>query len=354
MSTSHSSDSSLAATRDYFQQRAARYALCLKTYPLARILDLVPYCYTLRDTAARLGKPISELRVLDAFGGTGFFSYAFRHSGMAFTVADCCPGMLQLGDHHLDHVGWRETADYFTNMANDEPASYDVILCHGGLHHVIADTARGDLDHAVARKRQGTVLMNFARLLRPGGVCLLGDIPARHSSRLLVGEDSAPLNEQMLNSLLGKEQTAELHRLQVPVTQASSFEVSKIIRRQYAAPTTHHVPRYFFDHFVQHDTPLGHRASFPSVGEVQSMATAAGFHTRTRLDYVGPWLFPTAKEAAWFFREKFSYGPCVSLGSDQRSEDFVASRLASQLGIRNLPSQAVAVNWGVIYWTFTR
>ena len=88
---------------------------------------------------------------------------------MAFTVADCCPGMLQLGDHHLDHVGWRETANYFTNMAKEEPASYDVILCHGGLHHVIADTIRGGLDHTVARKRQSLVMRNFAHLLRPGG-----------------------------------------------------------------------------------------------------------------------------------------------------------------------------------------
>lgn len=347
-------DSDIAATREYFALRSERYALSLKNYPSARILDLVPYCYALRDAADRLGKPISALRTLDAFGGTGFFSYAFRHSGMEFAVADCCPKMLELGDHHLDSVTWRETDDYFAEMADDEPASYDVILCHGGLHHVIADGRDGDINHAVARERQGLVLKNFARLLRPNGVCLLSDISACHPSRQFVGENSAPLTEQMLRRLLGKGQAEEIIRLQVPITRLSKFETAKRIRQVYAAATRHHVPRYFFDHFVQRDTPLGHRASFPTVGEVERMASHAGFHTKTRLDYLGPWLFPTTREAAWFFREKFSFGASAPLGEDQRTEDFVASRLSSQLGVRSLHDHSVAVNWGVIYWTFTR
>src|SRR5690606_2286854 len=110
---------------------------------------------------------------------------------------------------------------------------------------------------------------NLARLLRPNGAWLVADIPARHPTQRFVGADSAPLTRQTLRTLLGYEQASALGRLRVPLTRLSNFGAAIEIRRLYAAKTQRHVPRYFFDHFVQRETTLGHRASFPTLGELQ-------------------------------------------------------------------------------------
>jgi hypothetical protein len=262
MSKSHPiSDDDLTATREYFTLRADRYALCLRSYPFARILDLIPYCYFLRDAAARLGKRIGDLRVLDAFGGTGFLSYAFRHSGMQFTVADCCPAMLELGRNHADRVRWRETTNYFTRLAESEPETYDVILCHGGLHHVFAETD-GQVDHALARQRQSLTIKNLSQLLVRKGTCIVSDIPASPPSNPFTGMDSQTVPNTTLLEVLGKDQVEEIHGLRIKPAALSLAHLSDVIRHRFSSAAAHPVPRHFFDNFVSLETSLGHKAWF--------------------------------------------------------------------------------------------
>lgn len=347
------SDNDIASAREYFGKRSERYALSLRSYPLARVLDLIPYCYFLRDAADRLGKKISELRVLDAFGGTGYLSFALRHSGIQFTVADCCPEMLNLGRNHGSRVRWRETTNYFSRLADSEPDCYDVVLCHGGLHHVIAENG-GKVDHSLARQRQALTIENFSRLLAQNGTCIISDIPDSPPTKQFSGSDSQALSYSILKEILGRDQIDEITSLRIKPASFSLAHLADAIRHRFSTPITHPVPRYFFDHFVSKETPLGHNASFIPLQDLDEIAQSASFVLHSRLDYRGPWLFPTQRAAAWFFREKFAFAESTPIGEDQESEDFVAKRISEQLGSKSIDYDLFAVNWGVVYSSFVK
>jgi 2-polyprenyl-3-methyl-5-hydroxy-6-metoxy-1,4-benzoquinol methylase len=340
-------------TRAYFNQRASRYALALRTFPLARVLDLVPYLYALRQVSIALRKSINELRVLDAFGGTGFLSHAFRHSGIEFTVADCCPQMLQLGEHAPDNVNWLQVDDYFNELARQQPGSFDLVLCHGGLHHVVVDHD-GALDHAKSRQRQHRVIQNFADLLRKNGSLVLGDVPFSPASTNFAGKDFPPLADGIVQELLGQVQASRLAELGVRPSAHSLAEESSQIRSSLGVPTRNPVPRLFFDEFVTKETPLGHKASFLSIQNLNSFAVESGLSLNWQLDYLGPWLFANELEAGWYFTEKFSFGESQPVGADTPQNALVANRVRSQLGSRQITQARFGVNWGVVYSFLTK
>ena len=342
---------SVARSMNYFDKRARRYAMALDAFPHARVLDTLPYCYLFRDVAERLGKPVKELKILDAFGGTGFITRSFPGLGGQITIADCSHMMLEevgcgFSDKHIVEV-----TDNFENLAEERAGYFDVVLTHGGLHHVIK--IEGDeVDSAKSLVEQTRVISRLGQLVTVGGSLLIADIPDKPLSQCLVGRSPKGLTKELPAQLLDAGQVSSLDPEIVGLLQADLFTLAEGVRSHYGAPLNHPVPRYFFDEFVAKRTPLGHEASFFPPLE-QTDALGQSFALDWRCDYLGPWIFPNREAAGWYFREKFSVGEPDILGNQPADEVGMAVELENTLGGRETPEK-YCVNWGVVYSNMIR
>lgn len=92
------------------------------------------------DTALR-GRDVSRLRVLDVGGGTGGFAVRVAELGADVTVVDPSPDALAALDRRADEQGVAarvrgQQGDLATLADLVDPASVDVVLCHGVLEVV--------------------------------------------------------------------------------------------------------------------------------------------------------------------------------------------------------------------------
>ena len=346
-------DREVQKSRDYFSKRAARYALALKQMPHARILDLLPYVYVFKELSEEMAKPIRELEVMDAFGGTGFLSHALMDSGMRFTVGDACLKMLSLGQAHADSVAYEEVLDNFERLSRESPESQDCVVCHGGLHHVLSES-NGTVDEACSKGLQADTVSNLSRLLRPGGALVIADVAARHSRCVCEGDFSRAVEEVDIEAILGRELTRTVKSLGLGLESCSLEKLTLRIRDTLRTDVNSPVPRYFFDEFVAKQTELGHIASFRDKDELILMGQAAGMSLQWAVDYQAPWLFDSRREAGWYFREKFSCGQTSLPGVDESSELAMAEKLERYLGAQELRPHGYAVNWGVNYVCFIK
>lgn len=340
-------------TSEYFNQRAARYAFSIKTFPFARVLDLVPYVYALSDYQRVNGINLSDLKVLDAFGGTGFLHHALGNSGICMHVADCSSGMLSLGGTPIGHDQWHHSSDYFSDLSYSMKGEFDAVFSHGGLHHVVVDS-KGVVDTVKSEEAQRLVIENLSLCLKPGGFLIIGDIPDNGAPVKCAGRDVPPCLPGKVKSLLGEAHSDRLNKLGVRLEDASLFNASASIKREYGAEVDHDVPRYFFDNFVCKDTPLGHIAHFLAPERLNQFASSVGLVRDWVIDYRGSWLFENMQQAGWYFREKFSYGNSSLPGEDPESELAVAQYVQRQLGCRVTSDGLISVNWGVVYSCFRK
>jgi ubiquinone/menaquinone biosynthesis C-methylase UbiE len=129
--------------------------------------------------ASRLEHGAVGARVVDIGGGTGGFAVRLAGQGHAVTVVDPSPDALAALDRRADEAG---VAGLVTGVQGDladleahvEPASADVVLCHGVLE-VVPDPAAG--------------LRTIARVLRPGGLLslLVAQLHAAVVARAMAG-----------------------------------------------------------------------------------------------------------------------------------------------------------------------
>lgn len=341
-------DRGVQKSRDYFSKRAERYALALRQMPHARILDLFPYLYAFSELSKDMAKPISDLEVMDAFGGTGFLSHSLMNSGMHFTVGDACSEMLSLGDSIFKNVYYREVVDNFESLAERSPRSQDCVVCHGGLHHVVVEDD-GIVDDTASKTLQKETVANLAKLVRPGGLLIVADVAAIHSDATYKGNPSSFSGPERVRKLLSSTQLKVLKDLGLDYEVLSLEALALEIRDRFISKVGFPVPRYFFDEYVAKQTELGHSASFLMRDELVDMGSSAGMYEQWAVEFFAPWLFSSRNHAGWYFREKFSCGHSSPPGMDVSSEMQMAEHLEKYLGTRDLGEAGFAVNWGVNY-----
>lgn len=334
----------------YFAVRAPRYQKALQILPHARALDLLPYIAILRAT--RLDeRPI--VRVCDAFGGTGFLTRGLQRPNFVFTVVDACKEMLSSAESIVETTCEVTDKDFEDILEKFGPESFDLILCHGGLHHVVElDGAQRRISES--RALQAAVCERFAMLLAPSGVLILADIPSEAPPEIIGDVDDQTISTCVLEDYLGRTCSDRLARL-LAITDNEAHSLASIrskIVATLANSVPFPVPRCFFDEYVQ-DTPLGHVAVYPIFGELHRTLTAHKLECISRINYRGPWVFHSEEEAGWFFREKFSIGPDSKPGQFPKDDRVMFGNLERFLGIRSTEA-VTSVNWGVTYAAYEK
>lgn len=334
----------------YFAKRAPRYQMALRTLPTARVLDLLPYCAVIE--ALKINSR-DQIQVADAFGGTGFLARGLSSANLNFVVCDCCQEML-CGAAGTPHVQLHETQDDFQSVLTTfGNGHFDLVLSHGGLHHVV--DMEGVPNVSASRVRQCQVVKRLARMVRSGGALIIADIPDRPPVELGGLAREVSLSTKTLQRLIGGEATKFVEPLmRLDVTRENTLDsICQQIRNSIVTPVSFPVPKHFFDQYVACKTPSGHVAVYVDFDEIDRTVLAEGFKPLGRLNYLGPWLFQSESEAGWFFKEKFGVGIPQSIDADVESNMEMFEVLKTYLG--TVASKGyVAVNWGVTYAAYVR
>lgn len=148
-----------------------------------------------RNLLAILQLP-SGSSLLEIGCGTGRFSRAAAASGLAVTAIDVSPAMLRYVDKKAQEEGLKGlTTRHAGFLTMDFPdASFDAALSGAALHHL------PDAWKFIA-------LRNVARVLKPGGQFLLGDVIFPTAS----GEPPGKVFEKFIRSFHGMRSEASRH-----------------------------------------------------------------------------------------------------------------------------------------------
>lgn len=332
----------------YFDARAPRYSAALKACPGARVLDVLPYIVAMASRERMPGR--SRIRICDAFGGTGFLSQALENLPATFVVCDASSEMLRGAALHLNSETFVTTNDFEDAVESFGEGSFDFVFSHGGLHHVAETTDAKSIERS--RGRQLEIVARLARLVAPGGALVIADIPEGRPVEREGIASRTRIERGNLRRVMGRVQFDTLMNA-LPRLPA---EVSLRDVRQLVCDLTtvmpFEVPRFFFDHFVRWNTPMGHEAVYPRFEDFDEVATLQDLRLDMRINYQGPWLFTSESEAGWFFREKFSIADVAPLGGDPITEQEMFSALCQFLG--GATGAMTTVNWGVTYATYVR
>lgn len=338
-------------TSSYFARRAPRYQAALAAFPMARILDFLPYAAAIRASGLDR-KP--RVRICDAFGGTGFLARGLRSRSFDFLVCDCCQEML-IGATGLEKVELHVTPDDFrSTVAQYGEGYFDIVLSHGGLHHVV-EADNGTVGLPASENRQQEVAERLAHLVRPEGLLIIADIPREEPPEVHDRLGAEVLDEHFLSKLLGREAVQMITRaVDADLSQPLTFDaIRQRIETRLVQSVSTTVPRFFFDEFVAAKTAMGHVAAYPDFLALDVVLRQTGLVSWGRVNYRGPWLFGSEAEAGWFFREKFSVGQAAPQGEDIASEQYMFRIVKGLLGVRG-KGGLVAVNWGVTYAVYQR
>ena len=341
---------SVTEVAEYFSKRAARYQLSQETCPLARSLDLIPYVFAMENVMRRFSRATGDMRVFDAFGGSGFLSRSFSHTDIEFTIGDCTNAYKP--DSSTRHE-WVVSPDYFRSISAQRSGQYDLVFAHGGLHHAYVKDEAG-VEEEPSIGLQHHCIANLARLLRPGGFFVLADIPVRPFPASYDGREFVSSDPGACADLLGHDRMAFLNAaapgfVLSPSLRATSCAVNAVFRNPFQAGS---LPR-FFDEFVALKTPFGHEACFIDFARIIGSASAHGLANICTVTYPGAWLFHDQAQAIWFFREMFGFGASTPPFEISALDADVQSAITDLLGVRNLQAR-IAVNWGVTYSFFAK
>ncbi len=317
---------------------------------MARSLDLLPYAYITAHVMQSTARKSGDLRIFDAFGGSGFLSRSFAHTDIRFTIADCTDAY----DHDsCTRHEWLLSQDYFRSISVERAGTYDLVFAHGGLHHVYVEDETGIQDET-SIGLQNQCVANMARLLRPGGYLVLSDIPDRPPAPHRAGKDFVLADLKECLALLGEE------RLDFLKSSAPSFSPVPSLNKTCASvnflfrdPSHDGSLRRFFDEVVARETPNGHEARFLDVERIITGARAHGMSVIYSAAFPGAWVFRDRDQAVWYFREMFGFGASVPAFGRGPEDSVVESAMTNILGLRSL-GKKIAVNWGVTYTIFAR
>jgi len=341
---------SVKEVAEYFGKRAARYQLSQETCPMARSLDLIPYVYVIDGVIRQFSRSPGDLRIFDAFGGSGFLSRSFAHTEIRFTIADCTNAYKQDGSNKHE---WLICPDYFRAISAERAGEYDLVFAHGGLHHVyVKDNAGLEDETSVGLQHQ--CVANLSRLLRKGGFLVLADIPDRPSRVDAHGSDISLIDTSMAIDLFGNERLAFLRSAATDFSLSPSLNNTCHTVESIFRDSTHPGSlRRFFDEEVARKTPNGHEACFLDFERIIARAAKHDLCLMALIPYPGAWVFETANQAVWFFREMFGFGQSMPPFQEDSQDYVVKSAISDTLGMRSVGDH-LAVNWGVSYAIFRR
>jgi len=330
----------------YFAKRAPRYQKALRGCPNARMLDVIPYIIAIHQLDIR-GRSIYAC---DAFGGTGFFADWLASKTRRFTVVDCCQAMFAPLD--LTSVEFVLTSDNFHTFSNLHQGKFDIVLSHGGLHHAIV-CKKGIPDHQASRSNQAEIVTRLGKLLAPGGILIVADIPTHPPAEIIGSVASWSLDDKILSEFINEKELKWLSELVGPLESHSLDSFRKQVEERHWTQVDFEVPRHFFDTFVSNRTPMGHVAVYPDFDQLDLELKLTGLECLGRINYRGPWLFDSSLDAGWFFKEKFSVGTTSERSAAGEEAAIMWHTVTDQLGTKTSLGSA-SVNWGVTYAFYTR
>lgn len=331
------------STTEYFNIRAKRYARSIHELPNARSLDLVPYCYLLDQT---LNKDIHDIKVLDAFAGTGFLANSFNTIPQFFQV-DASIGMLGNNNQYKKCTN-NDFKDILSEIGLNH---FDYIFSHGGFHHVVDIDAQGNVLKEQSFKRQHEILIRLMAMLKPNGYLVIADIPDKEYKE---ENNSMSLTKIRIDDFLKFINTEKMKVIKDFLNISSGekkslFEVKNEINNLIKeTKVLEAIPRHFFDSYISHKTTLGHTANYLDFEMIEGWLS--NISTKVlQINFFSPWLFDSDRYANWFFKEKFSIGEECSINDcDSILNSSILDDLNSYLGVGR-HNKYTFVNWGVTY-----
>ncbi len=327
-------------------ERMQRYDNALKRQPTARYLEILPLlCLCARPE-------VRNWDVVDIGSGTGFLADFFEGVARSVTRVDKSFAFMDPG-RRLNAVA-SDMHDVSKTLGGDRA---DVIVSVGAFHHnhepeipsrdrtfpIAAgrpDSPERYLDAAATLRRHRETLADWHRLLKPGGMMILADVPGRAdpvwkrfqhpdgSDRVdtlgyyramldRVSDWEVPFDIDVLagffrgtrrrfwerDSQLAALRHAGGRRHTMRSLLESYRTPEDAMRRQGPMVTTD-----FFDEVVHTHSLTGHYGFYPHESWMRHALDEIGMEGVYAETLSTPWLFPDRRSATWFVHELFSLG----------------------------------------------
>ncbi|MBN8641235.1 MAG: methyltransferase domain-containing protein [Flavobacteriales bacterium] len=340
------------STVDYFNARAMRYSLALKECELSRTLDVIPYLFFLNKFKK------DKIKILDAFGGTGYFAKTINNKYCNFTIADASFEMInQLDD--VKNVSKIVANDDFDSVKKKfKNNKFDIVISHGGFHHAII--YKDVVKIKESKLKQNYIAENLSSIVSKDGYFILSDIPDSNSySDVFIHSDpetdiSISLNQ--MQNMISQDKIEFLSKI-LNIKKTEIFKLSEfqqlINNSINQKNVSFEVPKYFFNSYIARNTKLGHKASYINFDEIDQVIIRKGFKQIARLNLRTPWVFNSKHEVAWFFKEKFSIGKSTPIEESFLNENKLYEMVDKYLGVE-VNNGLYMVNWGVTYSIFKK
>lgn len=327
---------------EYFDYRAPRYSNAIQQLPLARSLDLLPYCYIIN----LLKK--SNLNILDAFCGTGFISNSLESLNANFILADISVGMMSGTNGNARKI---VATNNFENIKQKFGDSYfDIVLSHGGFHHAI-ELSGTKVNIQESYNKHKEIIQNLSSLVNKDGYLIIADISNKNVPEFT--NPNYPLKESIssFRHIIGDEMINFIaDSLKVdPNIPVSLNDINELIDSKTFKKEPFPVPKHFFNQYIARYTKYGHKACFPDFDMIDNcIINSSNFDKVSTVYFHSPWIFDSLNQAGWFFKEKFSLFEKSKLLEDKQSEKRVYDLLEKYLGVTKT-NEKIFVNWGVTY-----
>lgn len=337
---------SIRFTEVHFDAKASRYQAAIRSSPLARTFEQLPFLLFLGST---INRDPHELVAADLLCGSGFLTHALRSCFRRIVGIDVSREMLAyfpVGEN-LERLkaGLDEHPEVLSTQVQP-----DVILALAGLHHVY-EVVDGIKDPEASDALQQAVLMGWARSLPQHGVMIVADVtdpsvPITYSSEGPLLDAISPAFLQVF-----EKHTRDLGTslpLAGPLFSELPASISAYIDHVHAiAPCSREAqPGLWFRDVVARYGSFGHTDHFADPAVWIEPLVREGFRVRYH-EIPTPWVFASADALVFFFYEKFVFGPPVDSVRDIPSgiRSLIEKKTRRYLGLSELASGAVAVGW---------
>lgn len=335
-------------TKNMFgKERATRYKAAMDRCPTARFLEIMPLlCLTAKSN-------LEAMDVVDIGSGTGYLADFFEGRAKSVLRVDKSAEMLAASGQ--PNILVADMVDCSPKIGLNRA---DLVTCLAAFHHshvpeapdydktyIYANTRlwgpEKHLDVVASLQQQYDAIKDWTRILKPGGVLCLVDIPGypdsawdrfrdeqkRHSidskgyyhSMLNRFEDwvaepdtevFARLFEDEWKSFLERDlhmkQIAELVQKETLSIKSliDTYEISDEVLKKEGPM----VPTDFFDEVIDGYGSQRHFGYFPRETSIREAFESMGMINIFTGTVPTPWLFNDKKEAAWFVHELFGLG----------------------------------------------
>lgn len=336
------------STLEYFNLRADRYGNAIKELKNARILDLIPYSYFIKKNFNKK----KDLKILDAFGGTGFLTQYFLNIASEIVVADQSDEMINR-IKKKNNIKKRITTDDFQSIIEEFGENYfDVVITHGGIHHSIIINKNNQVDTIKSQDKQNLIVKRLSKLTAKGGLLILADLAQDKLDNFSI-VDTEDFSLKHLSNLLSSTDIQFISsKLNINLNQKFTYiDFLTKIHDTFSTKTNYKVPHHFFDSYISRYSRLGHVAYYSNFKLLEE--SIENFIHLSRSNFKLPWIFDDIYSAGWFFKEKFSIFNKTTEIKISSNEKKMFSRLKKYLGCKEMNS-TVYVNWAVTYSVFKK